>query len=144
MFSFGKWNWIYMCVMQSCKSFFGTVYWRLRHPDTELKRIKMTVEISIFGCRNSWIFINDYVYSALRTSSICRHTSVSMVWRLITRCTSARYRPRFVVVPCYVQLMQTAGPAVLYECLWTVFLWDFWPDCLEWHAGSLALLWFNS
>ena len=24
--------------------------------------------------------------------------------------------------------------------LWTTFLWVFWPDCLEWHAGSLAYL----
>jgi len=33
---------------------------------------------------------------------------------------------------------------VVHDQLWTVFLWFFWPDCLERHAGSLAQLEPNS
>ena len=35
---------------------------------------------------------------------------------------------------------QTAGPTVLHDQLWTAFLWVFWSDCLERHAGSTAQL----
>jgi len=33
---------------------------------------------------------------------------------------------------------QTAGTTFLHGRLWTAFLRFFWPDCLEWYAGSSA------